>query len=522
MRAGERDDSAAQSAALRVRSVSKSYPGTVALAGVDLELRAGEVHALLGGNGSGKSTLVKVLAGVVEADPGGTLEVGGIEHPLSRLDAAQSHRLGLRFVHQDLALFPRLTVAENVALVSGFPRRGGRVSWRVLHREVAELLERFAIQARAEQQLGELRPAAQTMVAVARALQDETAEARRILFLDEATAALPEAERDHLLAAIRQVAGHGRGVLMVTHRLDEVLKVADQVTVLRDGKRVAGQPVEALDQDDLVFLVTGGMPETREPGPHHPVRTSDGATPRLELRSVADYGGTVRDVSISVQPREAIGLAGLEGAGASEAIRLAAGDLPLAAGELLVEGQPRSRWSVRAAVQAGMVYVPRDRAAQALFGGLGLKENLTAGDLRPYWRRLRLNGRSERAEAAEILDRYEVEAFGSSQPIATLSGGNQQKTVLARWLHRSPALLLLDEPTQGVDVGARRGIHNLIRRAVADGASVLVTSSDTDELAELCDRVLVLADGRVVGELAGERLNADAIDHLSYDLKDAA
>lgn len=499
-----------QRSALRIGDVEKSYPGTHALGGVSLSIEAGEIHALLGGNGSGKSTLIKILAGVERAD-GGMIEAEGRRHDLGDWTPQDAWASGLRFVHQQPSVFPDLTVAENLAVGHGFEKgRLGKVSWRRQRETAREILYRFEIDVAPTALLAEIGPAQQSMVAIARALQDQDDRRRGILFLDEPTAALPDHEADMLLASLRRYADLGQGIVYVSHRLDEILRIGDRATVLRDGQ-VAGEcSGTTLTHDNLVELIVGHSVARHDAGAREKAKK---AGDRLELTGVSS--GRVRDVSLCVKAGEIVGIAGLIGSGRSSLLRSVFG-VDGRTGAATIDGRALPSGDIGTAMAAGLAMVPEDRASEAAFPDLSIAENLSAGSTDKYWRRLRLDHRQERSDGVDLIGRYGIKAPEPRAPLATLSGGNQQKAIIARWLQRKPKVLLLDEPTQGVDIGARADIHHLIFEAAAAGTSILVVSSDYEEIVQLADRVIVLVDGQIAFELAGEEIDDDRIARLVH------
>jgi len=494
--------------ALGLHGVSKAYGPTQALDGVSFEVAQGTVHALLGGNGCGKSTLIKILAGVVEADAG-ELEVRGGRHDARDVTPSVARQLGFRFVHQQPTTFADMSVADNLAIGHGFVTGAGRrVQWREQRAHAAATLERFGIDAKPSQALGSLTPARQTMVAVARALQDQQDASDGILVLDEPTAALPAGEVHLLLDALRGYAGHGQTILYVSHRLDEVLAVADAATVLRDGAVKTTSPRAALTHDRLVELIVGRALEAA-------VATT-AARPRdatiLEVRNLRS--AAVRDAGFVLREGEVLGVAGLLGSGRSTLLRALFGAVPLERGELRLAGQPLLLQGPRDAMAAGIAYVPEDRISEGAFGDLSVDENLSMATVGTYWRRGRLRHRDARGDARGLMRRYGIRAASERAPLASLSGGNQQKVMLARWMRRSPRVLLLDEPTQGVDVGARAEIYGLVRRAVDAGTGIILVSSDAEELALLCDRALILRRGVIVDEVERPHITDSGLEQL--------
>ena len=482
--------------ALRVTGLSKAYAGTLALDGVDLDIRPGEVHALLGGNGSGKSTLIKCLAGVVTPEPGGELELGDRLVPADSWTPEQAYAAGLRFVHQQPAVFAELSIAENIAFGSTFPRnRAGKIAWRQLHERTAALLAEYHVTASPTTPLGALRAADRTRVAIIRAVQDREDADSGVLVLDEPTAALPASEVEHLLDSVRRYAAAGQTILYVSHRLDEVLSVADRVTVLRDGRKVATVEAQGLTEGALIELIVGRPLDRLFPEP------VAGTADDIVLSARGLTGGPLRGVSFDLHRGEVLGIAGLLGSGRSELLRMLFGAYPVSGGSFTLGSRKVSFSLPSEAMKAGIAYVPEERQADALFQGESVRHNMTAGAAGDYFRGLRYSHNRERQDSGEAIRRFLIRVGTDKQPVETLSGGNAQKVVLARWLRRQPAVLLLDEPTQGVDIGARSEIYALVRAATEAGTSVLLVASDPEELAHACDRVLVLRDGRIATEV---------------------
>jgi ribose transport system ATP-binding protein len=411
--------------------------------------------------------------------------------------SAWASRAGLLFVHQDLGLFDGLSVAENVFAGRPYPRRGGRIDWRRTRRQAAEVLARLETDIAPERPLAGLRPAERTLVAIARALHCADGEQRTVLVLDEPTAPLPAHEVDVLLAAVRRLAAAGEAIVYVSHRLDEVLSVSDRVTVLRDGRRVAERPIGGLDEPTLVGDIVGASLDRVYPAMPPP---RDGE-PVLRVRGLR--GGPVRDVSFELAPGEVLGIGGLVGSGRTTLLELLFGARPAEGGAIEVGGQPVRLRSPRDGMRAGLAYVPEDRARDSAFMDLGIPENMSAADPARYWRGGRFRHRRERDDARTDIAAMKIRAPATTASLLQLSGGNQQKVVLDRWLRRRTQVLLLDEPTQGVDIASRAEIYQLVRRAVADGAAAILVSSDFEELAHVSDRVLVLAGGRVVAQREG-------------------
>lgn len=497
------------SAALSIEGLTKSFGGTKALDGVALEVRPGSVHALLGGNGSGKSTTIKILSGVYDAD-GGSIGIDGERHEAKSWSPAQARAAGLRFVHQQTSTFPELSVAENLAIGHGFETAGGKVRWRAQKQRAQELLERFEIDVDPATRLAECRVATQALITIARALQDlelgEDEGARPgILVLDEPTAALPPKEVSRLLEALRRFAAAGQTIIYVTHRLDEVVEIADAATVLRDG-RVAGTLDKGeINTDSLVNMITGQ--QLQAAASRGGARTT--GKPVLECSDLS--GAALRSAGLQVRSGEIVALAGLLGSGRSTLLRMVAGNVRRDGGSIRVDGSEVDFRNTREASDRGVVFSPEDRRGSAAFLEMSVRENVGIRTGSRFFRGFMRN-RAEIRHTAGLLERYRVRAASTEIPLSTLSGGNQQKALLARWLSIEPQLLLLDEPTQGVDVGARAEIWRLVREAVDQGAAALVVLSDFQELVEFCDRAVVLNRGRSVGELDCDGLSESDLE----------
>ncbi|MFI6920910.1 sugar ABC transporter ATP-binding protein [Nonomuraea spiralis] len=498
----------APAAAVRLSGITKTFDGVPVLRDVECGIAPGSVHALLGGNGSGKSTLLKILAGVHQADHGGTITIRGQEHATGSYGPAIARRSGLRFVHQDLGLVPDLTVSENFALESGYPRRAGlAISWRELRRSARTILEQAHVDVDPQTLVRDLRPSDRTLVAIARALRD--GDEHLTLVLDEPTASLSQHEAKVLLEAIRRCQRRGQTIVYVSHRLPEVLAIADRISVLRDGVLVADQDVADLDESGIVTLMTGQ--ELRR----QTARSGPGADAPTVLKVGALAAGPLREVSLSVRRHEIVGIAGLLGSGRSTLLRTLFGQAGPEGGGFEVDGVPARFRSPRDAIRRGVALVPEDRGGDAAFADLPLWENVSATVIGKYWSGWRMARASERRDAIGLIETFGIRSATADAPFTHLSGGNQQKAVLARWLRLDPRLLLLDEPTQGVDAPARADIHELVRQHVARGNAALVVSSDFEELEALCHRVIVLRDGTQVAELDGPRLTEAAIAGLT-------
>jgi ribose transport system ATP-binding protein len=512
-RGGREGAQSAPAAALSVHDLTKRYGPVTALDDVALEVAPGSIHALIGANGSGKSTLIRVVAGVERGEVGGVISVGGRRLAAEVITPHDAEQAGVRVVHQGATTFPDLSVAENIGLGAGarLPTRwGGSIRWRAARAAAADGLRQLGVDVAPAARVGDLSPAVQTLVAVARALIDvETGDTEhKVVILDEPTAALPAREVATLLGGLRGLADAGHAVVLVTHRLDEVTRAADEATVLRDARRVATFRVGSVPPADVVTMITGRAEREDD--------RSVGEIDRPALLKVSDVSvGRVRAVSFEVREGEIVGIAGLLGAGRSTLLEALFGARRLDRGTVHVGEDPLDLRSPARAMAAGVALVPEQRE-RAIFPGQSLNENLSIADLTPFWRRGRVDRRAERGAAADDVATFGIVAGSTGAAASTLSGGNQQKAVLARWLRRHPRVLLLDEPTLGVDVGARAEIHALIRRYVAGGRAVLCVSSEVEELCALCDRILVLDGGRLTHAVDAADATADLLNQLVH------
>ncbi len=490
-----------------MRNVFKTFPGTVALQGIDLDLRPGEVHALLGANGSGKSTLVKILSGFQDADAGGEVLVSG--RPLQLGSPQASYEAGCRFVHQDLALVDDMSVADNIMLTSGWPRRLRTISRRRVDAEVREALGALGADVSPDTLVGTLSPAMRTIVAMTRALRrDATSDSGIVaLILDEPTATLPQHEVAVLAEVIREVARQGTAVMVISHHLQEALDLADVVTVLRDGEKVLSAASSALTRDSVIAAMMG------EDYEHHGLDRFEATSAEVVLRCEDVAGPTFADISFDVRRGEVVGIAGLEGSGRDDLLASIFGADARLGGRVTVGGKTLPLDDIATSVRSGLAYVPADRPRSAAIPELTARENLTISDLATCSQRGVINRAGERRTAADWFDRVGVHPAGATeQRLAAFSGGNQQKIMLARCMRLEPKVLLLDEPTQGIDVAAQGKLHASLLEAVRrDGIGVLISSSDEEELSAMCHRVLIMRRGRIVSELAGNAISPSAI-----------
>jgi rhamnose transport system ATP-binding protein len=488
---------------LHIKDISKHFAGVQALRGVSFDLHQGEVHALIGENGAGKSTLVKIITGTHPPDAG-TLEVNGqlVEHN----DPVRSRSLGIAAIHQQPALFPDLTVAENMALGQEPAGWWRRVNWARRHRRAAELLQRVGASIRPDAVVQQLTMPQQQLVEIARALGADA----RMLIMDEPTASLSEREVERLFQVIRDLRGHGVGIIYISHRLDELFQVANRVTVLRDGCHVQTCPIAKVDQAELIRLMVG-----RQLTAVFPKRDVLLGEVVLELRCVGYRESGVRDVSLTVRAGEIVGLAGLVGAGRTELARVLFGLTPSDTGAIRLRGQPVVIDSPARAVELGIAYVPEDRRRHGVILDMAVAANTTLAILRQVSAHGWMNFRRERQFAATFVERLGIKTASLDSPVADLSGGNQQKVALARWLATKPAVLILDEPTQGVDVGAKAEIHRLMGELAAQGLAILMISSELPEILGMSNRIAVMHAGRIMGVLARSEATQEKVMALA-------
>jgi rhamnose transport system ATP-binding protein len=470
---------------------------------VDFDLRAGEVHALLGENGAGKSTLIKIVTGAHQPD-GGTIRVAGV--PVAHLTPASAHRMGIACIYQQPALFPDLTVEENIALRLEAGPVLRKVDWPARRARAHALLERIGAAIRPDAEVRALSMPEQQLVEIACAL----GAGARIVIMDEPTASLTQKEQHLLFAVVRELRASGVGVIYISHRLEEIFALANRVTVLRDGESVGTNPVSDMTEASLIRMMVGReMTQIYPPGEGAP-----GAAV-LSLREVGCSATGVHGVTFDVRAGEVFGLAGLVGAGRTELARTLFGITPADSGEIRLHGKPIAPRSPQEAMGHGIAYVPEDRRRHGVVLELPVEQNMTMAVHRRLFPGTWLRFRAERAVASEFIRDLAVRCSGPAAPAGTLSGGNQQKVSLARWLATKPKLLILDEPTQGVDVGAKSEIHKIVRRLAREGLAVLLISSDLPEVLGMSDRIGVMRGGKLTAILPGK---ADAHDVMAEAL----
>jgi ribose transport system ATP-binding protein len=472
---------------LEMRGISKHFPGVQALANVDFQVRAGEIHALVGENGAGKSTLMKILSGAIQGDVG---EILIDDQPVSIHSPQDARSLGIGIVYQEFSLVPALTVGENISL-GRFPHRAGFVDRGATEREARARLEELGVEIDTSARASTLSVAQQQLVEIAKVL----AMRPRLLVLDEPSAVLGGTDLERLFAVLTRLRDRGISIIYISHRLDEVFRLADRVTVMRDGKVVDTLPVSQLDYAGLVRRMVGRDLEGALVD-HHGEPGED----LLQIDHVC-RDGVLEPVTLRVRRGEIVGLAGLRGAGRTELARCIFGADPRSGGTVTVGGRVVPPGSPGEAIRSGIGFVTEDRKTEGLILNLSVRENVTLAGLRQLARFSFIQRRAEHRRVRALVDQLQVRAASPSVAAGTLSGGNQQKVVLAKWLHTDAQVLILDEPTRGIDVGAKREIYRLMREIADRGAAVLMISSELPEVIGVCDRILVMHEGSIVGEL---------------------
>jgi len=488
----------AKDAVLDVRKISKAFPGVKALDAVDLSLRGGEVHALIGENGAGKSTLIKILAGVYFKDEGDILFNGS---PVEISTPSDSLKLGIKVVFQELSLIPHMTVGENVFLES-FPLKNNRtIDWDVLYEKTQDLLDTIGLDITPKTKVYKLTVSQQQMVEIARALSHEA----KVIIMDEPTSALTPNEVDHLFNVIRKLKERGIGILYVTHKLEEVMALCDRVTVFRDGKLISSREVSETSTDNLVTDMVGRSIQTLFPRSH-----AGKGDVVLDVRSLSTEK-KLREVSFQVRGGEVVGIFGLMGAGRTELAKAMFGLDAVQSGSISIEGQELRQGSTSQSTRMGLGYLTEDRKGEGLVLQMSVAQNITLPSLEDISSAGFIKRKEETTRSQEFVDAFSIKTPSLRQKVMYLSGGNQQKVLLARWLMKKLKVIILDEPTRGIDVGAKAEIHRLIDELASKGLAIVVMTSEMPELLGVSDHIIVMCDGRITGEFSRESAEMEKI-----------
>jgi ribose transport system ATP-binding protein len=481
---------------LEMNHVRKEFPGVVALQDVSLQLRAGEVHALLGENGAGKSTLIKVLGGIYSPN-GGEIRING--KPVVINSVQDAHDNGISVIHQELVLVPHMTVAENIFL-GREPVKGHTVDFKKMNADVKEILDSFELEIGPDEKVSSLTIAQQQMVEIIKALSFNA----KILVMDEPTSSLSEKDVGFLFDTIRKLKGQGVGIIYISHRMSELKQITDRITVIRDGAYIGTKDTAAAN-DELIAMMVG-----RQLTNYY---TRDFGTPGeavLEVKNISD-GKLLKDVSFTLRKGEILGFAGLVGAGRSELVKTIFGLWPQITGDILVNGRKTAIHNPEEAMALGLVLVPESRKLEAIYPEMSVMFNITLKTIKEFIKGVFVDSEKERAITREQVDNMAIKTPSYGQTVGNLSGGNQQKVVIGRWLATKPKILILDEPTKGVDVGAKAEIYAIMNELVKQGVSIIMISSELPEVVNMADRVIVMSAGRVTACLPREELSQEKI-----------
>ncbi|NMB88540.1 MAG: sugar ABC transporter ATP-binding protein [Chloroflexi bacterium] len=487
---------------LELRNISKRFSGVEVLHGVSFSLRPGEVHALLGENGAGKSTLVKVMTGIHQPD-GGEIYLNGERVTFD--DTLASRQAGITAIYQELSLFPDLDVAENIFIGRQPTTRAGRIDWKTLYREAGRLLDSLGVQLDLKQKARSLSIAQQQMVEIARAFSVNA----RILIMDEPTSALTLNEVSDLFKLVRRLRDEGTAITFISHRLEELYELADRVTILRDGYYVDTRPIQGVERDELIRMMVGRTISNLFPKQDVPA----GETV-LKVKNLT-RSGVFRNISFELRKGEILGMAGLVGAGRTDVARALFGVEPATSGSIEIEDREVKITSPEQAIRMGVAYVPEDRQAHGLIPPMSIVANISLPLLKEYATAGWVKERDERSSTYEAARQMELRAKNMWQKARELSGGNQQKVVLAKWLATQPRILILDEPTRGIDVGTKAAVHALMSKLAAEGMAILMISSELPEVLGMSDRVLVMREGQITAHFTRQEATQEKIIQAS-------
>ena len=483
---------------LRLTNVSKTFPGVNALTNINFDVRPGEVHGLIGENGAGKSTLIKVLAGVYQPDPGAEIEIEG--EKVTALTPTESMRRGVMVIYQDFSLFPTLSVKENIAFSQQIEKRRRLIDWKAMEETSRRALSTLGVEIDLNARLSSLSTARQQLVAIARALVYDA----KLLVMDEPTSALSSGEVEHLFRVVNELKARGMAIIFISHKLDELFNSTDRMTVLRDGHYIGTRISSETDTNEIITMMVG-----REIKEQHLAGKNIGETV-LEVKNISKRGN-YQDVSFSVRRGEVLGITGLVGAGRTETVRALFGLNPPDSGEILLEGRKIAPKSPAQAQALGIAYVPESRQTEGLVLQQDSESNLTLSILRRFVRNGLIRFGERRKKAVELIEQLNVKPAYPHMQVDKFSGGNQQKIVVAKWLATNPKVLIVDEPTNGIDVGAKTEIHHLLRELADEGMAVIMVSSELPEILSISDRVLVMRRGRINGEFNADGLSQEQI-----------
>lgn len=483
---------------LQLQGITKSFPGVKALSGAALNVYPGKVMALVGENGAGKSTMMKVLTGIYRKDAG-SIHFLGQEVDFNGPKASQEAGIGI--IHQELNLIPQLTIAENIFLGREFTNRFGRLDWNKMYAEADKLLKRLNLRYDSRRMVGELSIGDQQMVEIAKVLSFES----KVIIMDEPTDALTDTETASLFSVIKELQSQGCGIVYISHRLKEIFEICDDITVFRDGQFIGERPVSDLQEDTLIEMMVGRKLEDQ-----YPRSSKEPGEVRLKVQNLSGLG--VDSVSFTVRKGEILGVAGLMGAGRTELMKILYGALPRTGGNVTLDGRDVVTRKPQDGLANGIVYISEDRKRDGLVLGMSVKENMSLTALR-YFSHAggRLKHAEEQLTVADFIRLFNVKTPSMEQPIGLLSGGNQQKVAIARGLMTRPNVLILDEPTRGVDVGAKKEIYQLINQFKEEGLSIILVSSEMPEVLGMSDRIIVMHEGRLSGDFPIEQATQEVL-----------
>lgn len=485
---------------LEMQNIRKEFPGVLALQNVSFQVKAGEVHALLGENGAGKSTLIKILGGIYKADEG-EIVIDGETVLINTVLDAQKH--GISVIHQELVLVPHMTVAENIYLGREPLHRNRFVNFKKMYHDAKTLLDSFELSIKPDDYVNNLTIAQQQMVEIIKALSFNA----KILVMDEPTSSLSEKDVEFLFDNIKKLKKSNVGIIYISHRMSELKQIADRITVIRDGEYIGTRKTEKTTNDELIAMMVGRKLT------NYYTRTFGNPTEKvLEVKNLSD-GKLLKDISFHLYKGEILGFAGLVGAGRSEVMRAIFGIDKFTSGEILLNGEIVNFQNPDDAMKSGLALVPESRKKEALFLVQSVRYNLTIKTLEKFIKGIRVNAHIESDIASEYIDKMDIKTPSQQQIVGNLSGGNQQKVVIGRWLATKPEILILDEPTRGVDVGAKAEIYSIMNELVKEGVSIIMISSELPEVINMSDRVVVMSNGRITGCLSREGLTQEKIMH---------